>query len=247
MTGSNISPDSDKPSAKADHLKKVALLVVVIGLFAVAFFKFGDNLTLQNLAEKEADLRQYQNDHPVLVYGMAFLIYVTVTGLSLPGAAAMTLIMGWFFGLWRGVVLVSFASTTGATLAFLFSRYMLRDSLQQRFGQRLVKFNDALKREGAFYLFTLRLIPVVPFFIINLVMGLTPLRAATFWWVSQLGMLPGTVVYVYAGSAVPSLQTLADQGAKGILTPQLLIAFILLGLFPITIKKLMAKKLPKPS
>jgi uncharacterized membrane protein YdjX (TVP38/TMEM64 family) len=199
---------------------------------------------LQQLAQQESEFRQYQQDHPLLVYGVAFLIYIAVTGLSLPGAAAMTLILGWLFGLWRATILVSFASTLGATLAFLFSRYLLREAIQPRFGERLRKFNRALEREGAFYLFTLRLIPVVPFFVINLVMGLTLLNTRTFWWVSQLGMLPGTVVFVYAGSAVPSLQTLAERGVGGILTPQLFVAFALLGIFPLLARKIMARFRP---
>jgi uncharacterized membrane protein YdjX (TVP38/TMEM64 family) len=159
---------------------------------------------------RETGLREFQTNHPVLVYLMAFLIYVCVTGLSLPGAAALTLVYGWYFGLLPGVILVSFASTTGATVAFLFSRFIFRDAIRNRFAERLVKFDQALQLEGAFYLFTLRLIPIVPFFVINLVMGLTRLKIWTFWWVSQLGMLAGTIVYVYAGSTLPSLMNLTD-------------------------------------
>ncbi|MEM9409970.1 MAG: VTT domain-containing protein, partial [Planctomycetota bacterium] len=124
----------------------------------------------------------------------------------------------------------------GATIAFLMSRYFLRDSIQNRFGERLNTFNESLEREGGFYLFTLRLIPAIPFFVINLVMGLTPMRTWTYWWISQLGMLPGTIVFVFAGSSVPSLQELAEQGVGGIVNVQILIAFILLGLFPLGIK-----------
>ena len=174
-----------------------------------------------------------------LALGGAFGIYTLVTGFSLPGAAIMTLALGWFFGFGRAFVLVSFASTAGATLAFLISRFLLREWVQTRFRDRLTGFNDALQREGAFYLFTLRLIPVVPFFVINLVMGLTPLPVRTFWWVSQVGMLPGTAVFVYAGSQFPSLQMLAEKGAKGILSPQLILAFVILGLFPLVVKKVM--------
>lgn len=220
---------------------KITVLLVVAALFVGAYLRFGDQLSLSPLAQREAGFREFQQDHPVLVYGAAFAVYVAVTGLSLPGAAAMTLILGWLFGWWRGVILVSFASTTGATLAFLISRFLLRDAVRRRFGPRLDKFNRALEREGAFYLFTLRLIPVVPFFVINLVMGLTPLKTRTFWWVSQLGMLPGTFVYVYAGSTVPSLQTLAERGVGGILSPQLFVAFAMLGIFPLAVKKVMSK------
>lgn len=175
-----------------------------------------------------------------MVYGVAFLVYVVVTGLSLPGAAVLTLVYGWYFGLFRGIVLVSFASTAGATLAFLLSRFLFRDAIQKRFGQRLDSFNESLEREGPFFLFTMRLIPAVPFFVINAVMGLTPIRTTTFWWVSQLGMLAGTAVYVYAGSSVPNLQALADDGIGAVFSlsqlAQIVTAFVLLGLFPLIVR-----------
>ena len=168
-----------------------------------------------------------------------------MTVLSLPGASMLTIAYGWFFRFWSALVLVSFASTTGATIAFLLSRYLLRDIVQRRFGDRLTKFNQALEREGAFYLLTLPLIPAVPFFVINLVMGLTRLPVRTFWWVSQLGMLAGTAVYVYAGSRVPDLQTLADQGVGAIFTSgqllQLAIALGLLGAFPLITRKVVRR------
>ncbi|MFK7735429.1 MAG: TVP38/TMEM64 family protein [Pirellulaceae bacterium] len=212
------------------------LAVLAIGL--VAYFQFGDSLTLANLAQREQDLRSVREQHPVLAYVVCFLLYVLVTGLSLPGAVPLTLVYGWFFGWWRAVLLVSFASTAGATVAFLLSRFFLRDWVQAKFGDRLKAFNENLKREGAFYLFTLRLIPAVPFFVINVVMGLTPMRTWTYWWVSQLGMLAGTIVFVYAGSSVPGLSELAERGVGGILSPQIFVAFALLGLFPIAVKKL---------
>lgn len=224
-------------------IRLVVLLAVASAIF-FAYRNYSDVLSLDNLASKETELRQYQLDKPALVLGLAFLVYVAVTGLSLPGATVLTLVFGWYFGFLRGVVLVSFASTAGATLAFLLSRYLLRDAVQNKFGDKLASFNKSLEREGAFYLFTLRLIPAVPFFIINVVMGLTPLKTSTYWWVSQLGMLPGTAVYVYAGSQFPNLQTLAVEGAGGILTPQLIIAFVLLGLFPLIMKKIMGRLKP---
>ena len=224
-----------------NRAKRPAILLAVVGLFASGFFAFGETLSLERLGQQEQALVDLRDKNPLLVYGLAFLIYVCVTGLSLPGAAAMSLVIGWYFGFWRGLVLVSFASTTGATLAFLLSRYLLRDAVQQRFGGRLQAFNEALRREGAFYLFTLRLILGVPFFVINVVMGLTPLRVSTFWWVSQIGMLPGTCVFVFAGSEFPSLQELAEQGAGGILKPSLFIAFLILGVFPLAIKKIVER------
>lgn len=234
------SPEATPAEPGGKSPIKLIVLLAVVGLGIVGYLKFGDSLTLESLATQESALREYQVNNPVLIIGIAFAIYVAVTGLSLPGAAVLTLVVGWFFGFWQAFVMVSFASTSGATLAFLFSRFLLRDSIQARFGDRLKGFNEALEREGAFYLFTLRLIPAVPFFVINLVMGLTPIRTGTYWWVSQLGMLPGTAVFVYAGAQFPSLQILAEKGAKGILTPQLFVAFAILGVFPFVVKKIMA-------
>ncbi len=220
--------------------KKAVILLVVIGVVIVGYTLFGDLLSLENLAKQETQLRTLQAESPLLVFGAAFLIYVAVTGFSLPGAAILTLAYGWYFGWIRGLVLVSFASTTGATIAFLFSRFLFRDAIQNRFGDRLQSFNQSLEKEGPFFLFTLRLIPAVPFFVINAVMGLTPIPTRTFWWVSQLGMLAGTAVFVYAGSSVPDLQTLADKGIGAVFTPsqmtQIVIAFVLLGLFPLIVR-----------
>lgn len=189
---------------------KIAVLLGLLAAVIVAYTQFRDALSLESLARQETLLRQHQLDHPVLVHGIAFAIYVLVTGLSLPGAAVLTLVLGWYLGVTSGVILVSFASTSGATVAFLLSRYLLRDWVEARFGDRLKTFHQALEREGAFYLFTLRLIPAVPFFVINAVMGLTRIRVWTFWWVSQLGMLAGTIVYVYAGSTIPGIEQIAD-------------------------------------
>ena len=225
---------------RGTRMKRAAAFLLVCGAIVVAYNQFGDALSLANLARQESQLRSFQQDHPLLVYGVALSIYVAVTGLSLPGATVLSLVYGWYFGLGAGVVLVSFASTAGATLAFLLSRFLFRDSLQRRFGERLRSFNAALEKEGPFFLFTLRLIPAVPFFVINAVMGLTPIRTRTFWWVSQLGMFPGTVVYLYAGSSVPNLQTLAEQGINAVFSPaqltQIVIAFVLLGVFPLIVR-----------
>lgn len=213
------------------------VLGLVLSVAVVLYMQFSDALSLENLAQKEAQLRDFQSRSPWLVYAASLLIYITITGLSLPGAAPLTMLFGWYFGVLQGVLLVSFASTTGATLAFLLSRFLFRNSVQNRFGDRLNAFNRALEREGPFYLFSLRLIPAVPFFVINAVMGLTPIRVWTFWWVSQLGMLAGTLVYVYAGSTVPDLATLANQGINAVFSArqltQILVAFVLLGLFPL--------------
>jgi uncharacterized membrane protein YdjX (TVP38/TMEM64 family) len=165
-----------------------------------------------------------------------FAVYVAVTGLSLPGAAIMTLVAGALFGLWTGTLLASFASSLGATVAFLFSRYILRDSVQNRFAHHLVAINKGIEREGALYLFTLRLVPVFPFFVINLVMGLMPIRTLTFYWVSQVGMLAGTVVYVNAGTQLGQLESLS-----GILSPGIILSFVLLGVFPLLAKAIVGK------
>mgnify|MGYP002625059484 CR=1 FL=1 len=234
----SASPPPERP--RAAWKRWCVLAVIAIVAFA-GYRMLAGRLSLEQLAAREAEFRLYQSQHPVLIYVAAFATYVAVSGLSLPGATAMTLLVGWLFGLWEGVLLVSFASTLGATIAFLLSRYLLRDAIQQRFGERLGGFNRALEREGAFYLFTLRMIPAVPFFVINVVMGLTPLPVTTYWWVSQIGMLPATIVYVYAGSNVPDLQTLADQGVRGILRTELIVSFAILGLFPLVVKKLFGR------
>ena len=222
---------------------KLVVAGVIAVIAAVAYTQFGDSLSLQRLAEQESQLRAFQTKSPWTVYGIAFLVYVLVAGLSLPGAIVLTLVYGWYFGLRDGMILVSFASTAGATMAFLLSRLLFRDVIQNRFGDRLASFNSSLEKEGPFYLFTLRLIPAVPFFVINAVMGLTPIRTRTFWWVSQLGMLAGTFVYVYAGASVPDLQALADKGINAVFTAkqmtQIIGAFVLLGIFPLVVRFIM--------
>ncbi|TWU34279.1 TVP38/TMEM64 family protein [Novipirellula artificiosorum] len=241
------SPAQGNTSRKT---QKTVVFLVVAAIVVITYTQLGDLLSLENLAKHETGLREFQADHPILVYGVAFFVYVVVTGLSLPGAAVLTLVYGWYFGLLRGVVLVSFASTAGATVAFLLSRFLFRDSIRKRFGQRLQSFNEALEREGPFFLFTMRLIPAVPFFVINAVMGLTPIRTLTFCWVSQLGMLAGTAVYVYAGSSVPDLQTLAEDGIGAVFSPiqlaQIIIAFAILGIFPLIVRLTM-KCIKRPS
>ena len=172
-------------------------------------------------------------------------MYVVVTGLSLPGAAPLTLLFGWYFGFVRAFILVSFASTAGANVAFLMSRYFFKETVQTKFEKSLKAFNESWEKDGAFFLFTLRLIPAVPFFVLNAVMGLTPIKTWNYWWVSQLGMLPGTAVYVYAGSSVPNLKRLADEGVNAVFAPsqmiQIISAFVLLGLLPVTARFVIKK------
>ena len=242
-----LDPSESQPSGPNNK----TLVMVAIGIaFIVALYLSRNWLSLEVLAAQESKLQSLLESNPLLVLSAAFGIYVIVTALSIPGAAVLSLAYAWFFKFWTGLVLISFASTTGATIAFLISRYLLRDWVQRRFGQRLRKIDDSFEREGAFYLFTMRLIPAVPFFLINLLMGLTKIKTTTFWWVSQLGMFAGTVVYVYAGASIPDLNTLQDQGVSAIFSPwqltQITIAFLILGLFPITAKKLLAAFVQTP-
>ena len=243
MSTENDSTQSDatQQTSPGGMATKLVVFLAVASASLFAYFNYGDALSLDYLASKEAELRQYRQDNPVLVYGVALLIYVLATGVSLPGASILTIAYAWYFDFWRGMLVVSFASTAGATMAFILSRYFLRNTIQRRFGDKLALFNESLEREGAFYLFTLRLIPAIPFFAINVVMGLTPIKTSTYAWVSQVGMLPGTAVIVYAGSQFPNLKTLAEDGGSGLLTWRLGIAFAMLGLFPFVVKKLVAK------
>lgn len=217
---------------------KPLIVISIVGAFGFISRRYGDLLTIQSLAEREAQLIAFQQQSPGVVYGGAFLLYVIVSALSIPGGAvALSLAYGSFFGWSRAMLLVSFASTAGATLAFLTSRYLFRDFVQNKFAAQLVTFNQRLEEEGAFYLFSMRLIFAVPFSMLNLVMGLTQMHWWTYWWVSQLGMLPGTMAYVYAGSTV-RLKELAEHGFQGV-GWQTLLAFCILGVLPIAVKKLM--------
>ena len=210
----------------------VGIILVLIILFKV--FGLGQYLTLDYLKAQQAAFTALYSAHPIAIISVYMLIYIAVTALSLPGAAVMTLAGGAMFGLVTGTIVVSFASTIGATLACLVARYLLRDGIQKKFKDKLVKINEGMKQEGGFYLFSLRLVPIFPFFVINLVMGLTSIPLRTFFWVSQVGMLPGTIVYVNAGKELAKIDSLA-----GILSPGLLASFVLLGLLPITTKKLL--------
>jgi len=178
------------------------VLVAVIAALVAAFFIFDlrQYLSLDYFKASRATIEAYRDSHPLQAAAAFFAVYVAVTGLSLPGAAVLTLVAGAVFGLLWGVVIVSFASTLGATLAFLASRYLLRDWVQGRFGDKLKAINDGVQRDGPFYLFALRLVQAFPFFAINLLMGLTPIPTRTYFWVSQVGMLLGTIAYVYAGT-----------------------------------------------
>ena len=214
--------------------KKLALLAfigVLIGLYV--HYDLGQYLSLQSLKNQQAAIEAFRTSNPLLSITGYFVVYVIVTALSFPGAALLTLAGGAVFGLLWGTVIVSFASTIGATLAFLMSRFLLRDWVAGRFGQRLAAIDEGVRREGGFYLFTLRLVPAFPFFLVNLLLGLTAMKTRTYFWVSQIGMLAGTVVYVNAGTQLAKLDSLS-----GILSPSLLGSFVLLGIFPLIARKL---------
>jgi pyruvate/2-oxoglutarate dehydrogenase complex dihydrolipoamide dehydrogenase (E3) component/uncharacterized membrane protein YdjX (TVP38/TMEM64 family) len=227
------------------------LLIAAISALVAAFFLFDFDrfLTLGYLKSQQQSFQDYYQAHRLWTLFVYFATYVLVTALSLPGAAVMTLAGGALFGFLPALLVVSFASTIGATLAMLAARFLLRDWVQEKFGDRLKTINAGIEKEGAFYLFSLRLVPLFPFFLINLAMGLTPLRAATFYWVSQLGMLAGTAVYVNAGTQLAQLES-----GTGIYSPGIILSFALFGLFPLAAKKLLAivkerqtmSKFPKP-
>ncbi|NOX92623.1 MAG: FAD-dependent oxidoreductase, partial [Gammaproteobacteria bacterium] len=218
-------------------LNSRSLVVLVVVLLVAAFFVFdlGQYLTLDYLKSQRQSFLDYYADNRFTTLAIYFAIYVAVAALSLPGAAVMTLAGGAVFGLATGLLLISFASTIGATFAFMISRFVLRDTVQNRFRDKLKAINTGVEKEGDFYLFTLRLIPLFPFFVINLVMGLTPMKAWRFYLVSQIGMLPGTAVFVNAGSQLGALESLS-----GILSPGLILSFALLGIFPLLAKKLVS-------
>ena len=209
-----------------------ALLLAGIGAFFA--LDLGRYLSLAFLKDSQASFQAVFEQKPVWVTLVFFAVYVAVTGLSLPGAVIMTLAAGAGFGLVLGTIVVSFASTLGATLAMLAARYLLRDSIQARFGKRLDEINKGIEKEGAFYLFSLRLIPAVPFFALNLLMGLTRIRTWTYFWVSQLGMLAGTVVYVNAGTQIAKIDSL-----QAIASPALIGSFVLLGVLPLAVNKVL--------
>ncbi|MDG1164757.1 MAG: FAD-dependent oxidoreductase [Porticoccaceae bacterium] len=206
-------------------------IIVLIGLAGAAYLILDGQQYLS--LSFFSDLYEQQPQLTALIY---FLIYIAATGLSLPGAALLTIIGGMIFDLWAGILIVSFASTIGATLAFLVSRFILKDWVQHKFARYLTTINQGVEKDGAFYLFSLRLIPLFPFWVINLVMGLMPIRVRTFYWVSQIGMLAGTVVFVNAGA---SLGAVEEFSTAGILTPQLVFSFVLLAIFPFIARQLL--------
>ena len=216
-------------------IKKIAVLsVIALAITAWFYFDLGSYLQFDTLQQRVGELRAWYGENPVLAGLLYFALYVAVTALSVPGAAIMTLAGGALFGFWYALLLVSFASSIGATLAFLVSRLLLRDWVQDKFGRQLRAVNAGFEKDGAFYLFSLRLVPIFPFFVINLLMGLLPIRPWRYYWVSQLGMLPATAAYVNAGTQLGELES-----ASGIISPGLLLSFVLLAVFPLLAKWLL--------
>ncbi len=217
------------------YAKKIIIILVII-ILAVLFrvFNLVDYLSLSYIKESLEKYQTLYSEHRAGIIAGYMLVYILVTSLSLPGAAVMTIAAGALFGIIVGTIVVSFASTIGATVACFVSRFILRDWIQGKFGDKLKTVNEGVEKEGAFYLFTVRLIPVFPFWLINLVMGLTKMHLKTFYWVSQIGMLAGTIVYVNAGKELAKIDSLS-----GILSHGLILSFIILGLFPITSRKIL--------
>ncbi len=239
-TNENKPPESGAVPRRKHGISSLAgkgmLLAIIIGAVAAFFiFDLRQYVNLEALRQWQVSLASYRQAHGALVLAGFFATYLAVAALSLPGAAILTLGAGAIFGLTTGTLMVSFASSIGATLAFLMARYVLGHSLQRKYGDRLEKINRGLEKDGAFYLFAIRLVPVFPFFVVNLLMGLTRMKPLTFYWVSQLGMLPGTLAYVYAGTQLAKIENTRD-----ILSPGLIAAFIVLGLLPLVMKKLVA-------
>lgn len=222
--------------------RKIIFGAVFVALIVILGLNFGQYLTLDNAKAQQAELTSFIDNNFTLAASIYFVTYIAVTAFSIPGALVVTLLGAALFGFWTSLILVSFSSTIGATLAFLSSRYLLRDWVQSKFGDKLSAFNQGIERDGAFYLFSLRLIPVFPFFLINLLMGLTPITTLRFYLVSQIGMLPGTAVYLNAGTQLAQIESLS-----GIVSPSVLVSFALLGLFPIVAKWIMSKVKASPS
>lgn len=216
--------------------KKSVLGIILVVAIVYLGIEFSQYLTLENAKAQQASLTLFIEENLLVAAATYFILYIAITALSIPGAAVVTLLGAALFGFWLSLALVSFASTIGATIAFLSSRYLLRNWVQNRFSSKLVAINEGVKKDGAFYLFSLRLIPVFPFFLINLLMGLMPISMFRFYWVSQIGMLPGTAVYLNAGTQLSEINSLA-----GIVSPAVLLSFVLLGLFPMMAKWLLNK------
>ena len=219
---------------KNRFFKLAILILLMTALVAFFVFDLGAILTLENIKNQHSEMHAYYVANRFFVIGFFFLLYVIVTAFSLPLASLLTLLSGALFGFTIGLIVASFASTIGATLAFLMTRFLLKDFVQHKYGKYFSKINDGFEKEGIFYLFALRLVPVVPFFLVNILMALVPIKIRTFYLISQIGMLFGTAVYVYAGTELSKIDSLS-----AIASPRLLLAFALLGMLPLMTKKIL--------
>ncbi|MFV0446705.1 MAG: TVP38/TMEM64 family protein, partial [Planctomycetaceae bacterium] len=236
-TGDAAAPESNDRDPGRPRWRSTLTRLTLFILIGGGMYWLRDQVHLQQLIPYETQLRSLVAEHPAVALGIAFVVYVLIVGLSLPGASILTPLAGWLFGFWRGVLFASFAATAGATLAFLLSRFFLRDLVERRWNDRLQMVNAAFDSKGVSYLFSLRLVPAVPFFLVNLLMGLTRIRTRTFWWVSQLGMLPGTCLFILAGATAPTLTELS-QSKGAVLNWKWLAALTALGLLPLTMRAL---------
>tara|TARA_B100000780_G_C21016977_1_gene407425 strand:+ start:313 stop:993 length:681 start_codon:yes stop_codon:yes gene_type:complete len=215
-------------------LNKTKILLVIIIIFVIAsyfFFDLGRFLTLSFIQSQLSEIQQFRAENFGLTALLYFTAYIVITALSIPGAVIVTLLGGAIFGVLWGTLIVSFASSIGATLAFLVSRLLLRDWVQSKFGHYLGPINRGVEKDGNFYLFSIRMVPLFPFFMVNLLMGLTPISVGSFYIVSQIGMLVGTAVYVNAGSELAKITSLS-----GLVSPSVILSFVLLGIFPLAAK-----------
>lgn len=215
---------------------RIALLSGLVGFIGVIYYEFSEYISLGYLATQETALRDLQSQHPIASYGIAFVIYTLLLAAGVPLCALLTILCGWLFGFVPAILLASFGSTTAGALNFLGCRYLFRDGVARLLGDTLEKFNEQLKESAAFYLFITRLIPQIPFVLVNLLMGLSPIRFKTFWWVSQTAMLPALLVFVWIGTTLPNLKTISEEGMSSVLSWQLMLSLAATGLIPLAIR-----------
>ena len=237
------TPDSRQARARRRSWIGLGLLAMVVIGSVVLVCLNGTEQTLHWLAAREATFDQFLQQRPIITYLVTFLLYVLVTGTSVPGATLLSLLVVMLLGFWPALVLVSFASTLGATLAMLLARTLFRESVQMKLSGRYGRFFKGMQEDGPYYLFALRLSPYVPYFVVNLLMGLTSMRTWTFWWISQLGMLPMTCLYLWAGSQLPGFGQLAEKGPGQLVSPTLGLALLLLAVVPLGIRLLVKRRL----
>lgn len=215
---------------------RIAILSGVLGLGGIIYYEFGEYISLEYLATQESALRDLQSQHPYAVYAVALLVYMILLAIGVPLCALLTIICGWLFGFVPAILLASFGSTAAGAINFLGGRYVFKEMVHRYLGDTLEKFNDQLKDSAAFYLFVTRLIPQIPFVLVNLLMGLSPISFKTFWWVSQAAMLPALLVFVWIGTTLPNLKTISEDGISSVLSWQLMLSLAATGLIPLAIR-----------